>query len=156
VLATFPRTLIPLVVFNVVGFGLGGDPWSVVLAPIPMPSGVTWSTTLGDIAVAIALIVLFLDVLRAARVHLTLTYHAAGMTVLAVYAIEFLVIGAAATSVFFTLTLIALVDTALVVVVSRARRQPARNEALVDHAADGYAGNGTVEVRRPSDGDGAA
>lgn len=117
-LAAFPRTVIPLIVFNVVGFGLGGDPWRIAVPQLAMPSGVAWGPTLGDIVVVIAVVVLVMDVLRAARVPLPLAYHAAAVTVLAAHVAEFLVIGAAATSVFFVLTVIAFADTATVTALS--------------------------------------
>lgn len=164
VLATFPRTLIPLVVFNVVGFGLGGDPWSGLVLAVAMPSGVMWSMTLGDIVIAIALIVLFLDVLRAVRDPPGFAYHAAGVVVLAVYVAEFLAIGAAATSVFLTLTLIALVDTGLAALAPRRRgrhgAEPAsgaKPDAGTEPAADGSASDGSGERNRddrPIDGEG--
>ncbi len=110
-LAAIPLTLIPLIIFNVVGFAFGGDPWGSQLFSITMMSGAAWILTLADAMIAVAIIILFLEILKAARPGPSTVYnHIVSTVVLVVYIVEFIVVGAAANSLFFILTVIALVD----------------------------------------------
>ncbi len=66
-LAAIPLTLIPLIIFNVVGFAFGGDPWGSQLFSITMMSGAAWILTLADAMIVVAIIILFLEILKAAQ-----------------------------------------------------------------------------------------
>ena len=55
---TLSATLVPLIIFNVVGFAVGGDPWSGQMFSITMVSGVMWSMTLGDAMIVLAIVIL--------------------------------------------------------------------------------------------------
>jgi|SRR3990167_6563242 hypothetical protein len=107
-----PLTILPLIVYNVVGYSLSGaDPWSNVLLNITMLSGQVWSLKLGDLLVTFAIVILFFEVMKAARSSTnTISNHVLSTIVLIVYVVEFIVAGVAAHSVFFILTVIALFD----------------------------------------------
>jgi hypothetical protein len=107
-----PLTILPLIVYNVVGYSLNGaDPWSNVLLDITMLSGQVWSLKLGDLLVTFAIIILFFEVMKAARSSTnTISNHVLSTIVLIIYVVEFIVAGVAAHSVFFILTVIALFD----------------------------------------------
>ena len=110
-LAAIPLTLIPLIIFNVVGFAFGGDPWGGQFFTIAMVSGALWTMTLADAMIVAAIVILFLEIVRAARPGPGTIYnHIVSTVVLVVYIVEFIVVGAAANSLFFILTVIALVD----------------------------------------------
>ena len=110
-LAALPLTLLPLIVFNAVGFAFGGDPWSGQLFTITMVSGAAWTMTLADAMIVVAIIILFLEIVRAARPGPNTIYnHIVSTVVLVVYIVEFIVVGVAANSLFFILTMIALID----------------------------------------------
>jgi hypothetical protein len=107
-----PLTILPLIVYNVVGYSLSGaDPWSNVLLNITMLSGQVWSLKLGDLLITFAIVILFFEVMKAARSSTnTISNHVLSTIVLIVYVVEFIVAGVAADSVFFILTVIALFD----------------------------------------------
>jgi hypothetical protein len=107
-----PLTILPLIIYNIVGYSLSGaDPWATELFGITMISGVRWSMTVGDLLISFAIVMLFFELMKAARSsHSTITNHVLSTIVLIVYVVEFIIAGAAAHSVFFILTLIALFD----------------------------------------------
>lgn len=110
-LAAIPLTLIPLIVFNVIGFAVGGDPWAAEIFTLTMVSGVQWTMTLGDLMIVLAILILFLEIVRAARPGPNTIYnHIVSTVVLVVFIVEFIVVAAAANSLFFILTVIALFD----------------------------------------------
>jgi hypothetical protein len=107
-----PLTILPLIVYNVVGYSLSGaDPWANELFGITMLSGQVWSLKLGDLLITFAIVILFFEVMKAARSSTnTISNHVLSTIVLIVYVVEFIVAGVAAHSVFFILTVIALFD----------------------------------------------
>jgi hypothetical protein len=111
-LSAIPLTIIPLVLFNVIGFAAGGEPWGNVLFAIPLISGKAWNVTLADAMILIALVLLFFEILRSASPArgATVANHIVSTVVLLVYVIEFITTPAAASSLFFVLTAIALFD----------------------------------------------
>jgi hypothetical protein len=111
-LTAIPLTVIPLILYNAIGFAVGGDPWSAAVFTINMVSGLPWSLTMHDLMVLIALLMLFFETLRSAAPArgATITNHIVSTIVLVVYIVEFLVVAVAANSLFFVLTAIALFD----------------------------------------------
>ena len=111
-ITAIPLTVIPLILFNAIGFAMGGDPWGNVLFTVPMVSGVGWSVTLFDLMVLLAVVLLFFETLRSAQPARgsTITNHIVSTVVLIVYVVEFIVVPVAANSLFFALTVIALFD----------------------------------------------
>jgi hypothetical protein len=111
-ITAIPLTVIPLILFNAIGFAMGGDPWGNVLFTVPMVSGVAWSVTLFDLMVLLAVVLLFFETLRSAQPARgsTITNHIVSTVVLIVYVVEFIVVPVAANSLFFALTVIALFD----------------------------------------------
>lgn len=110
-IAAIPLTVIPLILYNIVGFVWGSAVWQTALFGMTMISGQVWSLTYGDLMILLAIVMLFLEIMKAGRTSSsTITNHILSTIVLIVYVIEFIVVGVAATSVFFILTLIALFD----------------------------------------------
>jgi len=111
-IAAIPLTIIPLILFNAIGFAIGGNPWGNVLFAIPMVSGTPWSVTLSDVMILVALVLLFFETLRSAMPArgTTVTNHIVSTAILIVYIVEFIVVPVAANSLFFALTVIALFD----------------------------------------------
>lgn len=111
-IAAIPLTIIPLILFNVLGYALDGDPWGNVLVRIPLISGRPWEVTLADVMILIALALLFIETLRSAAPARTstITNHIISTILLIVYIIEFIAVPSAASSLFFVLTMIALFD----------------------------------------------
>jgi hypothetical protein len=111
-LYAFPLTLVPFLLFNIVGFWAGGYPWANEVLAIPMVAGL-WTITSGDLMVIFGLLMLFFETLKAARpAQKAIANHLASTGVLILYLIEFILFGIAANSTFFILLLIALFDVA--------------------------------------------
>jgi hypothetical protein len=108
----FPLTLIPFILFNIIGFSWGGNPWGNEVLAIPMVNGL-WIITLGDLMILLGLLMLFFETLKAARpAQRAIGNHLASTAVLIVYLIEFILVGVASNSVFFILVVMALFDVA--------------------------------------------
>lgn len=111
-LTAIPLTIVPLVLFNVLGYALGGAPWNNVLFTVPLMSGLTWSITISDLMVLLGLLMLFFETLRSAQVSTTasIANHIISTILLIVYIVEFILVPIAGDSLFFLLTAIALFD----------------------------------------------
>lgn len=109
-----PLLLIPLIAYNFFAFlFMGGSPagWSQQLLTIPMVSGVAWSLTSGDLLLVIGLVCLFFEVLKSTNTGRgSVVEHMLSVVVFVIFLIEFLLVGAAASSVFFLLMIMSLVD----------------------------------------------
>jgi hypothetical protein len=76
-----------------------------------MMSGGVFTMTLGDVLIVIALILLFVEVVKSTRTsNLSVIDHLLSTFVFVAFVVEFLLVKGAAHSVFFTLMVIALVD----------------------------------------------
>ena len=113
-IAHLPLMIVPFLLYNIglVGlFGGEGNPWSTVLFSLPMLSGGTWSMTLADLMIVIALILLFVEVLKSTRTsNVSVVDHMLSLAILVLFIVEFLLVEGAATSLFFILMMICVVD----------------------------------------------
>lgn len=115
-LRSIPLMALVLILYNVVIVFAGAGEATALLSEtrfsLPMiQPGVTWSVSLGDLILLATFIVLFMEVLKATYTSTaSLVDHGLSMLVFVVCLIEFLVVGRAATSVFFLITLAALID----------------------------------------------
>ncbi len=121
---SLPWLLVSVIVYNVIVFLFGPDkadavtgeydPSTVfndVLFQIPMLSGATWSFTLGNLMVIFSLGLLFMEILKATRTGgNSLVDHSLSTLVFVICLIEFLTVKEAATSVFFIIMFITLID----------------------------------------------
>ena len=113
-LGAIPLLVIPFILFNL---GLvtaptgGGLFWSRDLFSVPMMSGGVWAMTFADGLVVIALVLLFVEIMKSTRTsNRSIIDHVLSLFVFVAFLVEFLLVQGAATSLFFTLMLIALVD----------------------------------------------
>ncbi|MEX0590682.1 MAG: hypothetical protein WD207_06305 [Xanthobacteraceae bacterium] len=110
-LFNFPLFLISFAIYNMIAFLTPGVSWSDPLLSVPMQSGATWVITLGDTLIALSLLFLFVEVLKATRTSSrSLFDHLLSTAVLIGALVEFLLVAQAATSVFAILLLMALID----------------------------------------------
>ncbi len=114
-LFTIPLSIIPLIVYNIIAFGLlgafPGNPWTNPVFTVEMMSGARWTMVIGDLMVAVAIALLFFEILKATRTGASsIVDHMLSMVVFIVYLIEFLLVAEAAKSTFFILMMIALID----------------------------------------------
>lgn len=113
-LAHIPLMIVPFILYNLGLVGLlgGGDsPWSTELFAIPMMSGGVFSMTIADLLIVVALLLSFFEILKSTRTsNASVIDHLLSTFVFVAFLVEFLLVRGAATSLFFTLMLITLVD----------------------------------------------
>lgn len=110
-LVNFPLFLISFAIYNMIAFLTPGVSWNDTLYSLTMQSGATWTITFGDALVALTLVFLFFEVLKATKhAARSLIDHLLSTIVFIGALIEFLLVPQAATSIFATLLLIALID----------------------------------------------
>ena len=107
-------TAIPLLAFVVgayVAFAASGADFTLPRFEPSLPSGATWTISLGDMLVATALFLLFFEVLKSTRTSgKSVIDHSLSLIVFIVCLILFLVWPPSATSIFFVIMLVTLVD----------------------------------------------
>jgi hypothetical protein len=107
----FPLLLIPLAVYNIIVFLMTGVSFSETLLTLPLPSGAGWPVTLSDILLTLGVFLLLLEVIKGARPGSKfLIDHLLSLIVSGCAAAEFLLWPRFASSTFFLLTLLAIVD----------------------------------------------
>ena len=114
-LGSIPLLIIPFILYNVGLTGMvgeaGGDPWKTEISSLAMMSGGVFTMTLGDVLIVIALILLFVEVVKSTRTsNWSVIDHLLSTFVFVAFVVEFLLVKGAAHSVFFTLMVISLVD----------------------------------------------
>jgi hypothetical protein len=110
-LVNFPLFLISFAIYNMIAFLTPGVSWDGALYQVPMQSGATWTITFGDALIAITLIFLFFEVLKATKhAARSLIDHLLSTIVFIGALVEFLLVKEAATSVFAILLMITLID----------------------------------------------
>ena len=134
-LVNFPLFLISFAIYNMIVFLTPGVLWSDVLATVPMQSGATWSITMGDALIALSLVFLFFEVLKATRTGARSMFdHILSTLVFIGALVEFLIVPQAATSVFALLLVMALIDVMAGWSVSmRAARRDLTVESMPDN-----------------------
>lgn len=110
-----PLTLAPLLVYNLQLFGVfgaaAGDPWVSPVFTVAMMSDARFTLLFGDLMIVAGLVCLFVEIVKATRTSApTIVDHSMSLGVFILYLIEFLTVAGAATSVFFILMVIALID----------------------------------------------
>ncbi len=115
-LASIPLMIVPFILYNLglaglFGGGTAASVWAKNLFSITMISGGDWTMTLGDLMVAIALALLFVEILKSTRTsNASIVDHLLSTFVFVAFLIEFLLVDGAANSLFFLLMFVSLVD----------------------------------------------
>jgi hypothetical protein len=99
---------------------------------VPMASGVQWVVQWGDILVLVSLVLLFVELLKSTSTGTSAIFnHALSMLVFIICLVEFLLHKAFATSVFFMIMIMSLLDVLAGVVVTIVS---ARRDVEFDHS----------------------
>jgi hypothetical protein len=107
----FPLLLIPLAIYNIIVWLMPDVSFSDALAKLTLASGAVWAITLGDILLALSVVLLLLEVMKGARPGAKyLTDHLLSLVVFGAAAAEFVLWPKFGTSIYFLLTLLALVE----------------------------------------------
>lgn len=107
----FPLLLIPLAIYNIIVFLMPGVSLAEPLVTLPLMSGAEWPVTLSDVLLALGILMLLLEVIKGARPGAKyLTDHLLSLIVFGGAVAEFLLWPRFASSTYFLLALLALVD----------------------------------------------
>ena len=131
--AAFPLLALPVLLYNLVLLTFPGglkasDAAAQLAAPmfsVPMPSAGAWPISLGDLFIAGALVVLFIELLKSTNSrNVAIINHSLSMLLFVACLVEFLLLRGFSTSVFFLMTLMVLLDVlaGFVVTIVSARR----------------------------------
>jgi len=127
----FPLLLIPLAIYNIIVFLMPGLAFSETLVRVPLVSGEIWAVSLGDILLALGVLLLLLEVIKASRPGgKYLTDHLLSLIVFGGAAAEFVMWPKFASSTFFLLALLAMVEFFSGVALRTKRRRGAVGAAI--------------------------
>lgn len=132
-LAAFPLLALPALIYNLVALTVGGGfpaqaaqaRMSDPLFMIHMPTGVDWPVGLGDLLLAGSLVVLFVELLKSTTSRrLAIINHSLSVLLFIACLVEFLLLPAFATSTFFLIIVMVLLDVlaGFIVTIVSARR----------------------------------
>jgi hypothetical protein len=132
--AAFPLLALPVLLYNLLALTMAGGFSSAnaqarlagELFTIRTASRAAWSISLGDLLLAAALVVLFVELLKSTTSRqVAIINHSLSMILFIVCLVEFLLFPAFATSAFFLLTLMVLLDVlaGFIVTIVAARRE---------------------------------
>ena len=110
-----PLLLLPFAIYNIVEFltpgNTTGELWVKTLFSLQMMSGASWTLSVGDLLVAISVLILFVELVKAARMTGRSVFgHLLSMLLFIGMLVEFLLVKQAATATFFLLLVISFVD----------------------------------------------
>jgi hypothetical protein len=107
----FPLLLIPLAIYNIIVFLMPDVSFTDPLVKLTLMSGAEWTVTLSDVLLTLAILLLLAEVIKGARPGAKyLTDHLLSLIVFGAAAAEFVLWPKFATSTFFLLTALSLVD----------------------------------------------
>ncbi|GAA2858912.1 hypothetical protein GGQ99_002482 [Aminobacter niigataensis] len=115
-LAGIPLLIIPFILYNagvagLFGSGPDGNPWATKILTLGMMSGGSFALTLGDLLIVVALLLFFVEIVKATRTgSASVVDHLLSTFVFVAFLVEFLLVRGATSSVFFILMVIALLD----------------------------------------------
>jgi hypothetical protein len=107
----FPLLLIPLAIYNIIVFLMPGVSLAEPLLKLTLMSGAEWPLTLSDMLLALGILLLLFEVIRGARPGAKyLTDHLLSLIIFGGAVAEFLLWPRFASSTYFLLALLSLVD----------------------------------------------
>ena len=134
--AALPLMTLPVLAYNLLALALGGlkvhdaaDRLAARIVGVPMASHVDWPLSLSDLFVAGSLVVLFVELLKAASSrHAAVINHSLSIVLFIACLVEFLILPAFATSTFFLITLMVLLDVlaGFIITLAAERREGAQ------------------------------
>jgi hypothetical protein len=106
-----PLLIFPFAIYNILVFLMPGFSWSNELWHFRMMSGGEWGITPGDLMIAGAIVILLIEMLKAAQMsRRTIIDHLLSMILFVGMLIEFLMVRQVASTTFFLLLVISFVD----------------------------------------------
>jgi hypothetical protein len=107
----FPLLVVPFAIYNMIAFLTPGLSWTANVATVHLISGQDWTITPEDILLAVSVLLLLVEIMKATRLGMrAIIDHALSMLLFIAMLVEFLLVKRAGTSTFFILMVISLVD----------------------------------------------
>ena len=142
----FPLLLIPLAIYNIIVFLMPDVSFTDPLVKLTLMSGAEWTVTLSDVLLTLAILLLLAEVIKGARPGAKyLTDHLLSLIVFGAAAAEFVLWPKFATSTYFLLTALSLVDF-----LSGLALRTRRRAVAVVAAAPAPPPKGAVKVEAPA------
>jgi len=115
----FPLLLVPFAIYNMIAFLTPGVAWTAPLTTVHLMSGEDWVPTFEDALLAFSLFLLLIEIIKSTRTGTrSIMDHILATALFIAMMAEFLLVQRAATSTFFLLTMISLVDVFMGFIVS--------------------------------------
>ena len=132
--AAFPLLALVVVIYNLIALTMTGGlhamdaqaQLSQSLFSVKMVHGASWTVTLGDLLLAVSLVLVFVELLKSTTSRrVAIINHSLSMILFIVCLVEFLLFAAFATSTFFLLTLMVLLDVlaGFIVTIASSKRE---------------------------------
>ena len=107
----FPLLLVPFAIYNIIAFLMPGVTWTGVVATVHMVSGATGQCRRAISCVALAVVLLFGEVMKSTRIGIrTVVDHALSLILFLGMLVEFILVKQAATATFFLLLVVSFID----------------------------------------------
>ena len=107
----FPLLLVPFAIYNIIAFLMPGVSWTATLTSVHLVSDANWTMSAGDILIALAVLLLFGEMIKATRIGMrTVIDHGLSLILFLGMLVEFLLVKQAASGTFFLLVVISFVD----------------------------------------------
>ena len=116
---SIPWLIVSIILYNLIAFSsawpapgtAGPNIFNEPLVSFDLISGSTWALTVGDLVTIITLVLLFIELIKATRTGgSSIVDHAFSMVLFMICGIEFLTVQQAATSEFFFILIVTLID----------------------------------------------
>jgi hypothetical protein len=109
-LINFPLLILALIAYNILAF-FTGTAFDAEVFSLTMMSGGLWSFSVSDCLLLAALLLLFFELIKSTRTDSTsIIDHGLSTLVFIICLIEFVLVSKAATSTFFFITIMSLID----------------------------------------------
>jgi hypothetical protein len=133
-----PLLIFPFAIYNILVFLMPGFAWNNEIAHFRMMSEAEWGITPGDVMIAGSIVILLVEMLKAARMsRRTIIDHLLSMILFVGMLVEFLLVKQVASSTFFLLLVISFVDVAGGFAISV---RAAQRDVIVSGVENGHAG----------------
>jgi hypothetical protein len=110
-LVGFPLLLIPFAIYNIIAFMMPGVSFLAPLTRVPMVSGGEWAMSVGDILIAVSILLLFGELMKSTRIGMrSVVDHGLSLLLFLAMIVEFVLVRQAASSTFFLLLVISFID----------------------------------------------
>jgi hypothetical protein len=107
----FPLLLVSFAIYNIIAFLMPGVSWTGAVTTVRMVSGAHWNMSVGDMLIALAIVLLCGEVLKSTRIGIrTVVDHALSLMLFLGMLVEFLLVKQAATATFFLLLVVGFID----------------------------------------------